>query len=39
MKVLFDLADCEIVKESIQADFPAELCPVHMTALAARKKK
>lgn len=38
MDVLFDMAECEIVHESSQTDFPAELCAVHMFSLAPKRR-
>ena len=36
MKVLFEMAGCEVIQESIQSDFPRELCAVHMIALVKK---
>ena len=38
MKVLFEMADCDVLYESVQADLPTELCPVHMVALVQKRR-
>ncbi len=37
MRILFDMAGLDILHETIQTDFPSELCPVHMFALVPQK--
>jgi hypothetical protein len=36
MKILFALAGLEVLLERVQADFPDELTPVHMFAMAPK---
>ena len=33
-KLLFDLSGLDLILEKVQTDFPTELLPVHMFALA-----